>query len=430
MPKKLFSTPKTLFEGYCDLRAPYHLDNDLSKAKAGESRRKVYLMGRVLKSGNISLFRYAFINGKKIRESLGVVLYVETSYTIKTENENKLRLQALTCDRINDDLIRQEADYAPKPKTSYRITDHIKEMAKESLEKTENRHSNFATYSSLAKHIEECFSSDRIGGLSERLEYKYINEDWLRLFIHYLKNDAKNLNFTRTEDEARRDETKRLSQNTQHRIIANLTSVLKDAVKKGYLKENPLGKIDKSEKIKAETGTRVFLSVEEVNKLRETPFTHSKFDIKEAFLFACFVGLRYSDLKALRFSNFQEGKEGRKLCIRMKKTGKKLDVYVPNAAFNLLRKDDGREYVFSLPKNDYANECLAKWVKDAGLTKKVTFHVARHTAATVLLSNGLPIANVQSQLGHTKSQTTEVYAKLLEEAKKQAASTMDRIYNK
>jgi integrase len=87
--------------------------------------------------------------------------------------------------------------------------------------------------------------------------------------------------------------------------------------------------------------------------------------------------------------------------------------------------------VFDLPKNDYANESLRKWVKDAGISGKlVTFHVARHTSATLLLSYGVPIAAIQRQLGHTKASTTEIYAELMDKSQYEAASVLDKKFKK
>ena len=424
MAKRLFSTPKDLLEGYCKLSEPYHLDNNICKPKSGEGRRKVYLLGRILKSGNISLYRYSCVEGKKVRESLKTILCVETSLQVKQENEKKLLFHVTETNRINEDLIRRDANFSPRPKTLLSITDYIRKKAQESLNETGNRHSNFAIFSSLAKHIESCFGN--------RVSFKDINLSWVRDFIHYLRHDAANINYTRTSDEERR-KFPGLSQNTQHRMMANLSTILIDAVKKGYISENPIEKLSKNEKIRAEADTRTFLDIEEVEKLRNTPFIHSKVysDIKPAFLFACFVGLRYSDLQSLKFSDFIKAKDGLRLRIRMKKTGRLLEVYVPEVAFNLLRNDDGREFVFKLPKNDYANEALKKWAQDAGISgKNLTFHVSRHTAATVLLSYGKPLAVVQEQLGHSKIQTTAVYTKLLDEAKKGAANAMDDIFNK
>jgi integrase len=90
---------------------------------------------------------------------------------------------------------------------------------------------------------------------------------------------------------------------------------------------------------------------------------------------------------------------------------------------------DDETPVFSLPKNETANTSLRKWLKDAGITDRpITFHSARHSAATLLLSNNVPLAVVSKQLGHLKSSTTEIYAKIVDEAQKVASSKMDDLF--
>ena len=93
------------------------------------------------------------------------------------------------------------------------------------------------------------------------------------------------------------------------------------------------------------------------------------------------------------------------------------------------RERTNTEAIFDLPKNDAGNVYLRRWIKMAGIDKNITFHCARHTAATLLLSSGLPLAVVSKQLGHLKISTTQIYAKIVDEAQVQAANTMDKIIN-
>ena len=418
---KLFNSKEALLEGYCDLNRSYHLDNYLSKGKGG---RRVYLLGRVLKSGNISLFRYACNNGKRERESLNVVLKIEENFNIKRENEEKLRLQVAACDAINTDLERKEADFKPRIKSKVSLIDYVKKVGDDALEETGNRHSIYASMNSLAKHIEAFNGAD--------VTLKDIDVDWVLNFIHYLKHDALNVNFIRTDKEEKRKEYK-IGQNTQHRIIVNLNYVLKKAVKAKLISVNPMDDLDKDDKVAAKAGTREYLTDDEVKKLMDTPFTHGRFNIKEAFLFSCFTGLRFSDLKQLKMSDFRiDKKNGRYLKIKMVKTREPLKIFVPDVAFNLLPDvEDDDAPVFDLAKNDYSNQTLQRWLKDAGIKdKKITFHCARHSAATILYSAGVPIQTIQKQLGHIKAATTEVYAKMMDEAQSEASKMMDEKFGK
>lgn len=417
----LFRTKESLLEGYCDLSKDYHLDNNLTKGKGG---RNVYLLGRVLNSGNISLMRYSCKNGKRVREMLNVILKIETDWNVKRENEEKLRLQVIKCNDINADVERTGVNFQPRIRSKASFVAFIDEVGEAALRETGNRHSIYATMNSLKKHV--------IAYKGEDVLFKDIDENWVRGFVDYVKHDALNINFTRTQKEERRKENK-ISQNTQHRLIVNLNFVLNKAVKDKYISSNPMDCLDKKEKVAAVDGTREYLTDEEVVVLMNTPFTHGRYNIKEAFLFSCFTGLRFSDLKQLKMSDFRiDKKNGRYLRIKMVKTKEPLKIFIPDVAFNLLPDTESEDTpIFSLPKNDYANQALQRWVKDSGITdKRITFHCGRHSAATILLSAGIPIAVVSKQLGHMKVQTTQIYADVMDKAQKEASSKMDEMFKR
>lgn len=416
----LFKTKEALYEGYCDLAKDYHLDNNLTKGKGG---RNVYLLGRVLSSGNISMYRYSCKGGKRVREMLNVVLKIETDWNVKRENEEKLRLQVIKCNEINADVERTGASFQPRIKSKVRLVDFIDLVGEEALKETGNRHSVYATMHSLHKHV-EAFRG-------ENVQFREVDEDWVRGFIDYVKRDALNINYTRTQDEKRKKRN-RISQNTQHRLIVNLNFVLNKAVRAKVIATNPMNSLDAKEKVSAKTGTREYLTDDEVEKLMATPFTHGRYNIKEAFLFSCFTGLRFSDLKQLKMSDFRiDKKTGRYLKIKMVKTREPLKIYVPDVAFEQLPEvENDDEPVFFLPKNDYANQALRRWIADAGMTKRVSFHCARHSAATILYSAGVPIQTISKQLGHLKVQTTQIYAELMDKAQAEASTTFDKRFKK
>ena len=415
---KFFRTPQDLIEGY-----------GLGNKKRGA--RNVWLDGRILPSGKVSLVKvlpHTVSKGKRSGEkiSTGAILIPETSMEIKRQNEEKVRLWKISIDSENVDREREGAGFVPEVKNKVLLLDYIKKVGDNALSETGNRHSVYATMNSLAKHV-EAFS-----GSSTKFED--VSLTWVRNFITYLKCDALNLNFTRTKKEEKKQE-KHLSQNSQNRLIRNINFVLNKAVQAHYIARNPMMEVPAKEKVSQKQGTREYLTLEEVKMLINTPFTHSpksNYDIRNSFLFACFTGLRFSDLKALRKIDFHKDRNGTYISITMIKTKEPLKVYIPEVALQYVPKRDNLDsLVFHLPKNDYSNESLRKWAKDAGIKDKlVTFHVARHTSATLLLSEGVPLAAVQKQLGHTKSQTTEIYAKIVDDAQRKAISKFDDMFGK
>lgn len=413
---KLFKTADEILVGYV-------LDGGY---KRGE--RNVWLKGRKLKSGNVALVKvlpHTISKGRRSGEvvSTGAVLVPETSEALKRANEEKVRLWRMKIDKENIDREREGAGFEPEVKSKKSLLDFIREVGDEALEATGNKHSVYATMNSLAKHVESFAGSGT--------KFDDVSTEWVRRFIEYLKKDALNINYMRTEKKEKRQE-RHLSNNSQNRLIRNINFVLNKAVERKHLSRNPMEGISSKEKVKQEAGTREYLTDEEVQKLINTPFTHGRFHIRESFLFACFTGLRFSDLKKLKMSDFYKDKNGTKIRIEMKKTSKPLGIYVPETALSFLPKvEDNNSPIFDLPKNDYANESLRKWVKDAGIDGKlVTFHVARHTSATLLLSYGVPIAAIQRQLGHTKASTTEIYAELMDKSQYEAASVLDKKFKK
>lgn len=409
--KKLFRDAKSLIEGY--------------ELTAKRGTRKVYLIGRPLKSGNVALLRYVSrgSGSERVREriSTGVILEVETDMIVKRNNEEKVRLQRVTCDMVNSDLERTEADFAPSPKNRVQVVDYILKVGERALSESGNRHSIYATMQSLANHIEVYAGAG--------VTFKDVDKKWILSFIDYLKNNALNQNFQRAKDEANRKKVP-ISQNTQHRLIVNLNYVMNAAVRDGVIRSNPMKELSKREKVAEKKGTREYLNKEEIERLMATPFTHSRYNIKEAFLFSCFTGLRYSDLCMIRRADFHRDDLGAYLRIKMVKTHEPLKIYVPDVALRLLpNTEEENTPLFNLPKNDYANQALRRWLEDAKITgKKITFHCGRHSAATLLLSAGLPLAVVGKQLGHLKASTTEIYAKLVDEAQRSAAAKMDELF--
>ncbi len=409
--KKLFQTSKELIEGY-----------ELNNTKYGT--RKVSLYGKTLPSGKVSLIFYGRNGGRAIRKSTGTILDIETDIAIKRANEEKVRLQRIKCDTLNSDAERKGAGFTPSIKANANLLAYVAKVGQDELNRTGLKRSYYHHLKSLAKHI--------VRYAGEGVTFKDVDLKWCVGFIDYLKSDAINLNYQQAKDQSKRKELG-ISQNSQVRLQRNLSYVLNKAVKASLISANPMQSLNKDDKVKPVSGTRHYLEQSEVMTLINTPYLHGVHHIKEAFLFSCYTGLRYSDLKQLRPSHFHSDKNGTYLSIMMQKTKEPLKVYVPKVALNLLPVNHNNEedgLVFHLPKNDYANEALHKWLSDAGITdRKITFHCARHTVATTLLSNGLPLAVVGKQLGHLKLATTQIYAKIVDDAQKTAATKIDELFS-
>lgn len=200
----------------------------------------------------------------------------------------------------------------------------------------------------------------------------------------------------------------RVSPNSAHVYYGTFKATINQAIREGLLLTNPANNF-KISRAQLEIN---YLTLEELRKLRDTPTSYD--EIKHAFLFSCFTGLRYSDLISLEWSDIENGA----VIKRQKKTQTFIKIKLSETALEIvehqreLAKTQPMPYIFSLPVNHLTNEYLRIWVKMAGISKKITFHCARHTFATMCLDQGIDIYTVSKLLGHSDVVNTQRYAKL------------------
>ena len=175
-------------------------------------------------------------------------------------------------------------------------------------------------------------------------------------------------------------------------------------------------------KIKSIEGNHTHLSPEELNKMEEVNL-EGKFTklqkSKDAFLFCCYAGLRYSDFTHLTSENIIEFHKEFWLIYKSVKTGTevRLPLYLlfEGKGIHILHryKNDLNSF-FKLKDNSNLNKELNVLAKLAGISKHISFHTARHTNATLLIYNGANITTVQKLLGHKSVKTTQVYANIMD----------------
>ena len=214
-----------------------------------------------------------------------------------------------------------------------------------------------------------------------------------------------------------------ISPNTASTYFSVFKALLKQAFIDGYLT------IDLSAKAKSIQGResrREYLTVEELNTLARTPFDPI---VKRAALFSALTGLRHSDIQKLTWAEIEEFNGGYRLNFTQQKTKGVEYMPISKQAYQLCgeRKDDELLVFAGLPDPSWISTPLERWIKQAGITKHITFHCFRHTFATLQLASGTDIYTVSKLLGHTNVKTTQVYAKVVDEKKEKAteAFTLD-----
>ena len=203
--------------------------------------------------------------------------------------------------------------------------------------------------------------------------------------------------------------------NTVAKHLRQLRTIVNEAINQGYIHADayPFRKF----KIKQEKGRHEFLTPDELRKLENLEINDRKLrHVLDAFLFCCYVGLRFSDFCQLTPANFIRVNGKRWLHFKSIKTGIELrlplHLLFEGKALAILDRYDITEFA-NLGSNSETNKVLAVLTGMARIKKHVTYHTARHTCATLLIHQGVPITTVQKLLGHTSVKTTEIYSEIL-----------------
>ena len=203
--------------------------------------------------------------------------------------------------------------------------------------------------------------------------------------------------------------------NTVAKHLRQLRTLVNEAINQGYIHADayPFRKF----KIKQEKGRHEFLTPDELKKLENLEVHDLKLrHVLDAFLFCCYVGLRFSDFCQLTPSNFIRVNGKRWLHFKSIKTGIELrlplHLLFEGKALAILDRYCITEFA-SLGSNSEVNKALSVITSMARIKKHVTYHTARHTCATLLIHQGVPITTVQKLLGHTSVKTTEIYSEIL-----------------
>lgn len=203
------------------------------------------------------------------------------------------------------------------------------------------------------------------------------------------------------------------SKNTIWIYMIALKHILAQARSRGYLKADLFA----GYKIRSERVLRGYLSIEEIRRLirLDLPDRTQRL-IRDAFLFGCFTGLSYVDIRQLTPQNIQYQDRQIWICTSRCKTASEVSVRLFPVAEAILSRhlpvpEDGR--IFDLPTNGWCNACLQVVLQQAGISRHITFHCARHTfATTITLSQGVAIETICKLLGHKNIRTTQIYATL------------------
>ncbi|TRX43061.1 site-specific integrase [Flavobacterium restrictum] len=212
---------------------------------------------------------------------------------------------------------------------------------------------------------------------------------------------------------------RKCANNTAVKYIKNFKKIVKLCISNGWLDKDPFVNY----KVKIREVEREFLSQEEIQTIYEKVFVTERLNqVKDIFVFACFTGLAYIDVKQLTLLNISTGIDGSKwIFTHRQKTETASRIPLLPIPQELIQKYAAHPQCINENKllpvlsNQKMNSYLKEIADVCGIQKDLTFHIARHTfATTVTLTNGVPIESVSKMLGHTNIKTTQHYAKILD----------------
>ena len=215
-------------------------------------------------------------------------------------------------------------------------------------------------------------------------------------------------------------------------IYARFKKVIKYAIEHDVMIKNPCNGI--TIKIDDQQLRKEILSIEEIQQLIATHHDRENPNIRRAFIFCLYCGLRYCDVRDLTFANVDYS--NKLLKFEQNKTkghSANSGVVIPlnDGLLNLIGKpskpDNRNEVIFPLPSYEMCLKSIQRWVKQAGISKHISWHCARHSFAVNILNNGANIKTVASLLGHSGLKHTEKYTRAIDSLKEAAINSLPEL---
>lgn len=308
---------------------------------------------------------------------------------------------------IHDVLIKNDEDYNAKKVKNiflgknfinhYLINEFYNHNEKvKVLSETSNKYApaTYLRYNTTLKHIKDFLNHNG----KDDIAFTDITSQWLNDLDYYLRTE------------------KKLSNNTTLKYIKLFKKIYKIALRNGWATKDPFIGF----KVKFEPVKREFLSIEELRLISSKELYLERLDqVRDIFLFCCFTGLRYSDVKQLVNDDIHTNSNGTKSIFKKTQKSKSIVriLILPDAEKILDKYRDSiyckvKEVCLPVISNQKTNAYLKEIAVLCGIEKDLTFHMARHTFATLALEFGITIETVKEILGHSDLTTTQIYAKI------------------
>jgi integrase len=343
---------------------------------------RVALRERKLPSSKITLYLDIYHKGKRTLEYLGI--YLDSN---RETNKEKRRLAEKIRTKREVELQTLGYNFIPEYRKRQNFISYFEDIAKE--------YKNNTTLTNSITKLKE-FKGNII-------TFEEIDEKWLEDFKRFL--------------------TKKVNQNSASTYFQKVKMVLKRAKMEKVISVNPADFVSGIKMIQSQ---RTYLEMHELEKLTKADCRNEQ--VKRAFLFSCFSGLRFSDIKKLTWNEIK----GDQLQLQQQKTKDFIYLPIHSTALDILNKqkaiiDLQTNLVFTLPKKWWTNQILKEWCKKAKIDKNISMHCGRHTFATMNLTYGADIYTVSSLLDHKNIKTTQAYAKIIDSKKQSVIDSIPKL---
>ena len=372
------------------------------KKQPKKAKEAIKIRFKQLANGNQSIYLDTYKDGKRQYEFLKLYIVPEIDEAARLQNQNTLQAATTIKSQRLIDMANDEAGITKASQRSKMLLIDWMRYYSDHKKKTGQSDAFSKQIDKAIRHL-VLYKGDKV-------TMKDVDKAYCLGFIDYL-NGLQMANVTTAG------------------YFRCLNCALNMAVKEDILPYNPITKISSDQRIKIPESTREYLTVDEVKTLITSDCINEA--TKRAYLFSCFCGLRYSDIKALTWGDVLLDGEQYRVKIVMVKTQKTLYLPLSKEALRWMpergnAKDTDK--VFNLPSHCYLNVVLRTWAANSGLSKHVTFHTARHTFATLELTAGAELYTVSKLLGHTQVKTTQIYAKIIDKKKDEAVKQLSSLF--
>lgn len=357
-----------------------------------------YYTGDVIRKEN-------YVGGKRKYEFLKLYLIPERTREDKAKNEATLALAKAIQSRRIVEVQNDAHGFQNTNKSRVNLLDYLENIGKQSAEQGSRNYARTVLNTVRALKL---FRGDYIA-------FRDVDKEFLSEFTDYLRQMPKASKYGVLKAGGR------LSNNSVVSYYGTLRTAINRAYKEGIITVNPTKEFDFASKVRQEPSRREYLTLDELKTLINTECRHEI--VKRAFLFSCLCGLRVSDIRKLRWCDLQRSGGRVRIEITMQKTKEPLYLPISDEALKWLPERgeaNGSDFIFPLTHEGTVNDTLQHWAKVAGITKHISFHVSRHTHATMMLTLGADLYTVSKLLGHKNIATTQIYAKIVDKKKEEA----------